>query len=76
MIKLGAHQSISGGYSEALKRVNNIGGNCLQIFSSSPRGWNFAKPTEEEINQFAYLKKIRKFLLSLMRELFVCFIIY
>ena len=57
MIKLGAHQSISGGYSEALKRVNNIGGNCLQIFSSSPRGWNFAKPTEEEINQFAYLKK-------------------
>ena len=51
-MKLGAHQSISGGYSEALKRINNIGGNCLQIFSSSPRGWNFAKPTEEEIKEF------------------------
>lgn len=52
MIKLGAHQSISGGYSEALKRITNIGGNCLQIFSSSPRGWNFAKPTEEQIREF------------------------
>src|SRR3989339_80340 len=55
--KLGAHQSISGGYSEALDRINNIDGNCLQIFSSSPRGWNFAKPTEEEISQFVDLKK-------------------
>jgi deoxyribonuclease-4 len=55
MIRLGAHQSISGGYSEALKRINNIGGNCLQIFSSSPRGWNFAKPTEDEIKQFLTL---------------------
>ncbi|EKE15030.1 MAG: hypothetical protein ACD_12C00188G0001 [uncultured bacterium] len=55
MIKLGAHQSISGGYSEALKRINNIGGNCLQIFSSSPRGWNFAKPTDNEIKQFLTL---------------------
>lgn len=57
MIKLGAHQSISGGYSETLKRISNIGGNCLQIFSSSPRGWNFAKPSEDEIKQFTELKK-------------------
>ena len=56
MIKLGAHQSISGGYSEALKRINNIGGNCLQIFSSSPRGWNFAKITEQQIADFVALK--------------------
>lgn len=56
MIKLGAHQSISGGYSEALKRITSIGGNCLQIFSSSPRGWNFAKPTDDEISQFIEAK--------------------
>ena len=55
MIKLGAHQSISGGYSEALKRIAGIGGNCLQIFSSSPRGWNFAKPSDDEIKQFLTL---------------------
>ncbi len=54
-MKLGAHQSISGGYSEALKRISNIGGNCLQIFSSSPRGWNFAKPSEDEIKKFLTL---------------------
>ncbi len=54
-LKLGAHQSISGGYSEALKRITNIGGNCLQIFSSSPRGWNFAKPTDDEIKKFLTL---------------------
>lgn len=52
MIKFGAHQSISGGYTQALERINNIGGNCLQIFSSSPRGWNFAKPNEGEVKQF------------------------
>jgi deoxyribonuclease IV len=56
MIKLGAHQSIAGGYTQALERINNIGGNCLQIFSSSPRGWNFAKPSEDEIKQFLALK--------------------
>ncbi|MFA5770436.1 MAG: deoxyribonuclease IV [Patescibacteria group bacterium] len=56
ILKLGAHQSISGGYLEALKRIKNIGGNCLQIFSSSPRGWNFAKPSDDEIKQFSELK--------------------
>ncbi|KKP63117.1 MAG: putative endonuclease 4 [Candidatus Roizmanbacteria bacterium GW2011_GWC2_34_23] len=55
MMKLGAHQSISGGYSEALKRISNIGGNCLQIFSSSPRGWNFANPNDDEIKKFSIL---------------------
>lgn len=54
--KLGAHQSISGGYSQALKRINNIGGNCLQIFSSSPRGWNFAKQNDSEIKKFLDFK--------------------
>ncbi len=56
MIKLGAHQSISGGYSEALKRIKNIGGNCLQIFSSSPRGWQTIKIDDQKINQFLKLK--------------------
>ena len=56
MIKIGAHQSIAGGYTQALQRIKNIGGNCLQIFSSSPRGWNFAKVGEEEIKQFKTLK--------------------
>jgi len=56
-MKIGAHLSISGGYHKALERVVEIGGNCLQIFSSSPRGWNFATPTEESIRLFVETKK-------------------
>ncbi|KKP67034.1 MAG: putative endonuclease 4 [Candidatus Roizmanbacteria bacterium GW2011_GWA2_35_19] len=56
MIKLGAHQSIAGGLHEALNRINSIGGNCLQIFSSSPRGWNFAKIDEGQVSKFLNLK--------------------
>ncbi len=56
MIRLGAHQSIAGGYTQALERINNIGGNCLQIFSASPRGWNLAKIGDDEIKQFLTLK--------------------
>ncbi len=53
---LGAHQSIAGGYWKALKRIKNIGGNCLQIFSSSPRGWNLARINNQDIEQFLKLK--------------------
>lgn len=52
MLKFGAHQSISGGYSEALKRISNIGGNCLQIFSSSPRSWSSFQISNETIEQW------------------------
>ena len=52
MLKLGAHQSIAGGLDKAIERVVKIGGNCLQIFSSSPRGWSFTKLNDHQINQF------------------------
>ncbi len=56
MIKLGAHLSISGGYHKALENIIGIGGNCLQIFSTSPRGWNFAKIAKPQTTQFTSLK--------------------
>lgn len=52
MIRIGAHQSISGGYSQALDKIHKIGGNCLQIFSSSPRGWNFPQINNNDIQSF------------------------
>jgi deoxyribonuclease-4 len=55
-IKLGAHLSISGGFERALQKIDGIGGNCLQIFSSSPRGWRFAEASEKQVNQFVNLK--------------------
>jgi len=56
-MKIGAHLSIAGGYYKALERIDAIGGNCLQIFSSSPRGWNFAQLTEESKKLFIETKK-------------------
>lgn len=56
MIKLGAHLSISGGYHKALERIVKIGGNCLQIFSTSPRGWSFVKISGQQIQDFNSIK--------------------
>ncbi len=49
---VGGHVSIAGGYKEALPRAAAIGGNALQMFSGSPRGWNFAKTTPEDAKAF------------------------
>jgi len=62
MIKLGAHQSIAGGLDKAIERVVKIGGNCLQIFSSSPRGWSFIKLNNKQIIEF--IKKAKKLSVS------------
>lgn len=56
MYKLGAHVSIAGGYTMALTKIKAMGGNALQIFSASPRGWNFPRPTDEAIREFVTLK--------------------
>lgn len=57
MQKLGAHVSIAGGYDQSLNRIKAIGGNCLQIFSSSPRGWNFVKLEDKQTGLFRTKKK-------------------
>ena len=56
-LKLGAHMSISGGLHQSLDRVKTIGGNCLQIFSSSPRGWTQIKVAEADKKLFIDKKK-------------------
>lgn len=56
-MKIGAHLSIAGGYHMALERVSAIGGNSLQIFSASPRGWNRATITPESKTFFLEAKK-------------------
>lgn len=56
MLKLGAHLSISGGYYKALESIYSKGGNCLQIFSASPRAWNFARPNDNDIVDFIKIK--------------------
>ncbi len=48
----GGHVSIAGGYKEALPRAKALGGNALQMFSGSPRGWNYARVTKEQADEF------------------------
>lgn len=55
--KIGAHLSIAGGYGEALQRVVALGGNCLQMFSASPRGWNIAKVSGADAKEFVAAKE-------------------
>jgi len=45
---IGAHVSSAGGVEKAVERVAGIGGNCLQVFSGSPRVW--AKKSLEDHN--------------------------
>lgn len=49
---LGAHVSIAGGFKEAPARASAIGANAVQMFSGSPRGWNFAKTTPADAKDF------------------------
>ncbi len=48
----GGHVSIAGGYAEALPRAKALGGNALQMFSTSPRGWHYAHVGKEEAERF------------------------
>lgn len=57
MRKIGAHLSISGGYDKALDRILQIGGNALQIFSTSPRSWNKPILGSEVVSLFLNKKK-------------------
>lgn len=55
-MKIGGHLSIAGGHINALVKTVEIGGNCLQLFSSSPRNWAVIPPTDEQIADFLKTK--------------------
>jgi len=55
-ITIGAHKSAAGGYAKACDRVADIGGDCLQLFSSSPRTWAGADLSETEADDFKQAK--------------------
>ncbi len=55
MFRVGAHVSISGGFSNAVSREIDFGGNCGQIFVGSPRGWKVNKPDDVSVDRFKKL---------------------
>jgi deoxyribonuclease-4 len=60
--KIGAHVSTSGGLYKAVERVHAIGGNCLQIFASSPRQWRACLPDKKTVTK--YQKAIKQYGIS------------
>lgn len=53
----GAHVSAAGGISQAIDRVEGIGGNAVQVFTQSPRMWRPTAHTDEEIERFRKRRK-------------------
>jgi deoxyribonuclease IV len=49
---LGAHVSAAGGISNAIDRIEEIGGNAVQVFTQSPRMWKATEHTPDEIRRF------------------------
>jgi len=48
----GAHVSAAGGISNAIDRVEEIGGTAVQVFTQSPRMWRPTEHTPDEVKRF------------------------
>jgi deoxyribonuclease-4 len=55
-VQLGAHVSTSGGINTAIDRIEDMGGDCVQIFTQSPRTW---RPTNHDPANFDRFKERR-----------------
>jgi deoxyribonuclease-4 len=51
-VLFGAHVSSAGGISNAIDRIEAIGGNAVQVFTQSPQMWKPTAHSEEEIERF------------------------
>jgi len=56
-VQLGAHVSTSGGIHTAIDRIEDFGGDCVQIFTQSPRTW---RPTNHDPANFERFKQRRE----------------
>jgi deoxyribonuclease IV len=51
-LRIGLHTSKSGSLERAALKAHEVGANCFQIFSSSPRMWRASKPDPADIKVF------------------------
>jgi deoxyribonuclease-4 len=51
-VEFGAHVSSSGGIDSAIDRIEAIGGDCVQVFTQSPRMWRPTNHKPESIERF------------------------
>jgi deoxyribonuclease-4 len=51
-VLFGAHVSAAGGISNAIDRIETVGGNAVQVFTQSPRMWKPTDHAPEELERF------------------------
>ncbi|SNZ12547.1 Endonuclease IV [Natronoarchaeum philippinense] len=51
-LRVGAHVSVAGGVDNAVERELDVGGNCGQIFTTSPQVWQQPDIEDDEAEQF------------------------
>jgi deoxyribonuclease IV len=51
-VEFGAHVSAAGGIDTAIDRIAAIGGDCVQVFTQSPRMWRPTNHSDEAIAAF------------------------
>jgi deoxyribonuclease-4 len=51
-VEFGAHVSSSGGIDNAIDRIEAIGGDCVQVFTQSPRMWRPTNHKPESVERF------------------------
>ena len=56
-MRFGAHVSAAGGISKAIDRVEEIGGDAVQVFTQSPRMW---RPTEHDPKEVERFRRRRR----------------
>ncbi len=57
-MNIGAHVSIAGGLDKCLDRINNLGGNTLMTFASSPRSLQTKQFSPKEIQDYLSKKAL------------------
>jgi deoxyribonuclease IV len=51
-VEFGAHMSSSGGIDSAIDRIVAVGGDCVQVFTQSPRMWRPTDHKPEAVERF------------------------
>jgi deoxyribonuclease-4 len=51
-VEIGAHVSSAGGIDTAIDRIEAIGGDCVQVFTQSPRMWRPTDHKPETVERF------------------------
>jgi deoxyribonuclease IV len=56
----GAHVSSAGGISNAIDRIEELGGNAVQLFTQSPQMWRPTAHAEDQVERFRLRRKEAK----------------